>query len=293
MDGAIDASAEAGPSEAGADAAVDAAPGDGAIVCQPGTKLCGAACIAMASCCENSECGTGTLCRQGMCKRWCEEQTRPTGVLAADYQCLDFEQGLPPMTAWTRSTSDTTKLNSSAARAFSAPNSLLSTEPGQLTWSFTGPTPVTGVSFSASINPASPPSLLAEPPEIELVCIRVGEADSIVEQCIHYTNKAPLDGVAEYTGLYLTTMIISGAATQFVSPLYANVATKTPLAYTPNIWNTLTVTMDSQLRVQVNSQVATASGGVGPPNTVGRVQIGSTGYPLNVYWDNVVVSVKR
>ncbi|HEX6243250.1 MAG TPA: hypothetical protein VFZ61_20190, partial [Polyangiales bacterium] len=227
------------------------------------------------------------------CKRWCEEQTRPSTVAATDYQCLDFEQGLPPTTSWTRSTTDTTKLNVSNARAFSTPNSLFSTNPGGLTWSFTGPTPVTSVSFSASINPASPPTVLAEPPEIELVCIRVGESDSLVEQCIHYTSKNSIDGVPEYTGLFLTTMIISGAATQFVSPLYSNAAMKIPLAYTPNIWSTLTITLDTQLRVRVNNLTAVATGGVGAPNTVGRVQIGSNGYPLNVYYDNVVVSVGR
>ncbi|HEX6244319.1 MAG TPA: hypothetical protein VFZ61_25555, partial [Polyangiales bacterium] len=59
-----DSSGEGGPAEAGSDAASDAAPadaGDGSLVCEANFKRCAAACIPVANCCADSECGAGTL----------------------------------------------------------------------------------------------------------------------------------------------------------------------------------------------------------------------------------------
>jgi hypothetical protein len=131
---------------------------------------------------------------------------------------------------------------------------------------------------------------------IELVCLVIGGAGSgsTLEQCLTYTFKgtlATLDGtIANYTGLYMHTFIIGGAAFQFDEPLYVGTTT-TPINFQANVWNALTFIIDTQIKVTVGTQTATLSAGVGA-DTNGVVKLGSIG-DLAVGYDNVVVSIKR
>lgn len=275
--------------DAGSDAAVDAG-NDASTACQANFKRCGATCIPMAGCCMDPECPTGSLCRQNTCKYWCDEQTRPLDVLAADYQCLDFEKGLPATSTWARSTTDTTKLSASSDRAFSLPLSLRTSNDAGTTWTTVGAQRMTSFSFSAQVNPIQHPTVLPEPLDVQLVCLTMGdiESGSLFEQCLHYTYKGDVDGIANYTGLFLRTFIVAGAALVQEAPLYDT--TNTPLNFNTNVWNALTIAVGASFQVTVNGKTATASGGPGS-NTKATISIGANDWTVS--YDNVVVGLKR
>lgn len=279
--------------DAGRDAALDAG-NDASTACQTNFKRCGASCIPVAQCCMNDECPAGSMCRQGSCKYWCDEQTRPLDVLAADYQCLDFEKGLPSAAIWARSTTDAAKLAASTSRAFSTPASLATVPNGTLSWSFTGPTPVKSILFEAAVSPLAHPTVTPEPPYAKLVCLTIGQSNAILEQCLSYVFKGKVfasNGTIEnYTGLFLQTFIINGAALQLEEPLYVS-GTTTPLNFQANVWNALSMKVDTNVRVTVGSQSASIAGGVGA-DTNGSVSLGATG-DVSVFYDNVQVSVRR
>jgi hypothetical protein len=131
-----------------------------------------------------------------------------------------------------------------------------------------------------------------------LLCITAGsaEAGAIDERCIKYTYRGSIladDGpINNYTGLYIHWSFTGGAFMLGDAPLYITSAlTPTPLNFTPNIWNSLQISTDSEgLHVTVNGQTATWPGGFGG-DTNGEISLGA--YGLTVHYDNVVLSVGR
>jgi hypothetical protein len=266
--------------------------------CEPGFKPCGVDCIAESACCANEECPIGRMCAQGACKSWCETQQRPDGVAAADHQCLDFDQGLPPESVWSRDPSDGGSLSATNARAFSPPSALQVSEDG-LRWSVSGAQPIAGFSLSAAVSPAQHPTISADPIEVQFVCVTIGslEGGSWLRWCLDYMYRGSMTSrsgelIQEYTGLFIHWQIVAGAALPGDDPLYETSApTPTPLNFKPNVWNALQVKMDSDgVHVVVNGQTATwlvtARG-----DTNAEVSLGAS--DVLVHYDNVVVSFYR
>ena len=160
-------------------------------------------------------------------QNWCATQARPAGVVAADYQCLDFESGLPPVTTWAPLLVGTASRSITTARASSLPQSLLTTQSGgtgttrqeaRLQWHNVGAMGVTSVSIFADINPVNFPGVV--PPwtgSIDLLCISFGSG----EGCLSYTRGADLSFADGYTGYFIEHQYTGGPAYQFQCQLTA------------------------------------------------------------------------
>lgn len=291
LDAGKDAALEAGL-DASLDASTDAsdAAGDGSTACPADTKRCGASCIPQAQCCLDAECSGGAVCRQGSCKRWCEGQTRPADVLAADYQCLDLEQGLPSVSTWVPSTGSS-NVAVSSDRAYSQPNSLRCVEDVHTRWTTTSASPPQSIELAAMINPTPPPSQVSSVSYISLVCFHSGELDNgpALRSCLMWSLKGTVDSVANYSGLWVETSGGTGLVREH--PLYDPASPNTPLNLNFNAWNTIGMKADStELRVTVNGKSVVIAGGAGPN---GKVAITLASGTWAVNYDNVLVSIKR
>ena len=110
---------------------------------------------------DNSSCGTGgNTCRacsagqkcggSGSCvtATWCDMQAVPSGVAAGDYQCLDFDTGMPSSGVWVPEIRESGILQLVSDQVSSVPNSLrafvgayqndLPPDLAHLTWRTTG-----------------------------------------------------------------------------------------------------------------------------------------------------------
>jgi hypothetical protein len=288
LDAGQDASADAGTSDGGAVTADASA--DASTACQAGTKRCAAACIPQAQCCADADCSGGMLCRQGSCKRWCDAQSRPVDVLAADYQCVDSDLGLAPVSIWVPSTSSA-NVAASSDRAYSAPNSLRCVDTAYTRWTTQAAAPPESIELSAMINPTPHPSDVTSVPFISLVCFFSGDFDPgpALRHCLMYSFKSGVDNVSSYTGLWIETSGGAGAVREY--PLYDPAAPSTPLNFNWNAWNTLSMKVDNtQLQLVLNGKTATIGGGAGPSGKVAII-LGSGDWAVN--YDNVLVSIRR
>lgn len=301
-----DAGYDSGPDAAMHDSSMTdaASPDDGmpdaSTDCQSNFKRCGTACIPVAQCCEDSDCANGAHCRQGVCKYWCEEQVRPADVLAADYQCLDFERGLPSATTWVRSPSTEGSVSISTSRAFSLPASVLTLAlPGDtdslpraamLAWQTQGATPVKQISVAASLSPAVHQTIAPEPLVTALICIKNAQ----IEVCLQYSYGAEiwtLDGpVPNYRGLYISRGNFVGAYIPHDCVLAQ------PISLLPNVWNQVVFTVGKPLELWVNG-VKGDLGSCGSDltsDTNATVSFGAKdNWGWSVHYDNVQVTVRR
>lgn len=72
-------------------------------------------------------CGAGKYCdSKGAClaSTWCKTQVLPSGVMTEDYQCLDFDSGMPPANTWVPNVKETGVLELVTDQVRSTPNSL-------------------------------------------------------------------------------------------------------------------------------------------------------------------------
>jgi hypothetical protein len=266
------------------------------VKCGSGT---GVTCWPSGSCCGDGDCSTGYSCVSHSCKSWCGQQTRPSGVVASDYQCADFETGLP--SAWTNASASGGSAAVSKTRANSLPQSFLSTvtstdgSSGQLTWDAVGANAVTGATISAQIFPTLFASNLpAFSGEIDLLCFQDG---TNFQTCLSYTlggTLYPLQAanITNYTGIYLRYALTGSAALLYDCPLTGNL--------TFNAWNAVVFSATSTATVTVNGADVNGSGcsgGLGgataPTLRVGLRTRGTVSSGWNAYFDNVVASVTR
>jgi hypothetical protein len=112
------------------------------------------------TCCIDAHCGTNQKCGSGgscVDKTGCELRSKPSDVLAADYQCLDFDR-TASFSPWTAVTSAGGGIAISTDQATSAPNSVYATlggntnSEGRLRWNATGAKAIKSVSLAAEVH---------------------------------------------------------------------------------------------------------------------------------------------
>jgi hypothetical protein len=111
------------------------------------------------SCCVDAHCGAAKKCSVGACvdKTGCELRSRPGGVVAADYTCLDFDRSAS-FSPWTAVTASGGTIAISSDQASSPPSSLYATlsgnsgSEGRLRWNAAGANAITSVSLSANVH---------------------------------------------------------------------------------------------------------------------------------------------
>lgn len=262
--------------------------------CPDGTKVCGSgatlSCWPPGSCCDASECSNNFACIEGACRSFCEQQTRPDGVAAADYQCLDFDTStVLPWTTSVSSGSAATTMTTvySLPRSFESSYSAANGR-GQMTWDTPGGLDITGITVSMRIRPVRPPPV--QPPYeggMSLLCL-----DSPgFSQCLAYTNLGTLYGssgpIENYTGYYIHSELSSGAFLTVESPLSGNLNW--------DAWNTLSFDARSGGRVLFNGEDAGAAGAA--RGTTTKVTLGVSNNlgasSFTTYYDDVIVSVSR
>ncbi|HKU36501.1 MAG TPA: hypothetical protein VJR89_00100 [Polyangiales bacterium] len=251
----------------------------------------------MAACCDDADCAGGSVCRDGACQTWCAQQTRPSGVAATDYACLDADATFPG--AWSVQRAGAGTLAASTTRARSAPASVAATvssagstsapDTARLSWSATGSTPITSLSVSAQISPAAVSGLLSF--DVDLMCLNLGDTTI----CLSYGNHTVVSGYQQtwdnYTGLYIHYMYSGpGAFLPQSCAVSGNLAN--------NVWNAVTLTWadKAQITVAINGSSTTPCTIGMEQDTVGVFQVGMDthyGVDWSIYYDDVVASVKR
>jgi hypothetical protein len=287
--------------DAGLDARVDgcisnACGGCGALSAQPGTA-CGT-CGTYVCSADKSSVHCNDPGSTNMCPTWCTSQMPPSGVAAADYQCVDFDKGIPPAGTWAQAQTHSATFALSTASAVSSPNSLLAMAPAAadstsagaatLSWTDVGSKPITAITVSAQINPKMLEGVSSSwGGAYQVLCAKFNGSDS--SACLEYTvdssNKPALQIEYSYT---------NGAA----------VAGKCPItgSWTANVWNAaeLSVAQSTGTVVAtVNGTATMCTSTLNPsPDTSATVAIGlaasaPTGLAWSNYCDNVIAYVNR
>lgn len=227
---------------------------------------------------------------------WCEAQTPPNGVVATDYQCLDFESPFDP---WIASVTDTATANTSTDLAHSPATSLRASVPSaetyeeattaQLVHEFIGAEAIESVTVQAEFNSEGVfPLSLAWTGEVELFYIAFGSG----EARLAYTYESDRGFADGYTGLVLVWMYTGGPAFMDECEVTASLS--------DGLWTQLELRAhsDGTLEVLVDGVVGATCSGSFDPDTVAEVHVGlnvsaATSTDYTAYFDNVVVSVQR
>jgi hypothetical protein len=226
------------------------------------------------------------------CPTWCSSQSPPSGVAASDFQCLDFDHGLPSQSVWALTTAKAGIAKISTAAYDSMPNSLQtianagSADQGTLTWNGAGATPIKGFTISAAINyTRQNGNYSTDEGEVSLIDIQTGFSE---------------------VGLYHTGSGLALAAGS--GPTSGGVFTcECPIGVadlTSSIWNTVTITADTtsgNITTTIDGTSSTCACSFKQDTSI-QVEIGANGnqdpttpptYGWSGYWDNVTVAVQR
>jgi hypothetical protein len=236
------------------------------------------------------------------CPTWCTSHPAPSGVAASDYQCVDFDNGLPPTSTWTQSVTGTAQLSRSTARASSSPDSLFvgvssgTEDTANLSFSAVGSAPVKTISVSVAINPVHV-ILASVPPSgaIDLFCMETGSNAT----CLSYTvNGVGPVGAGGYTGFYVysayngNSVVLGGCSMA---------------SLTDSIWSTVEIDVTpatGAVQVSVNGTVVASPatqpscGGKFLADTVAKITVGPAAYGppafgWSGYMDNVQATIGR
>jgi hypothetical protein len=232
------------------------------------------------------------------CPTWCTTHPAPAGVVAADYQCVDFDNGMPSASVWAPAMTGSGALSRSNARA-SSPSYSLSTsvnagssDSATLTFDDVGSTPIKSISVTAKLDPVSSVPVVPPSGDIPLLCLDSGGNRT----CLYYTvNGTDPSGADGYTGLYIYWVYVGGAAVAGQCPLSVT-------NLTSNLWNT--VELDATLAtgaitVLINGTSVAASCLADFSNdTVAKITVGPSTNSSNAfgwvgYYDDIQVSVRR
>lgn len=246
-----------------------------------------------------STCTPGNTCQGGLCgppPTWCGLQAIPSGVAAADYQCVDFDKGLPPTTTWVQTQAQGGMLSLSTALASSAPSSLLTSVPAaadtttsgtaSLSWTDIGATAVTGATVTAAINPVAVGGVLQPwTGSISILCVTFNASPSS-HACLEYTINA-----SSAPELDIVYVLINGAA---VSGRCVAAG-----AFTAGLWNPVSLSWTASGVSATVSGTRTPCDAVGPPPTTsatatfGPAASAVTSVGWSVYYDSVVAHMQR
>jgi hypothetical protein len=254
-------------------------------------------------------CAAGKTCSKSnnACVTWCGTKTIPSGVAAADYQCIDFEPGLPAQTTWARMTATTGTLMLSTTRASSAPNALQTVAPAPdgvnqvpreayLQWTVPGTaSTIKSISVSAAISPVVPAFSPSWTDEVKLLCVRFPGSGIESRVCLTYTYGANKPWSQMYTGLLVNYQYFLGdAGYTDECPVTGNFGT--------NLWTNAELRVDMTTGTidgildGVSSPCPTQ---VAPsPDTQAFFQVGSLSgsyvdFAWSAHFDNVVALVRR
>ncbi len=243
---------------------------------------------------------TGGAGTGGTPATWCNLQTIPSGVATADYQCVDFDQGLPSSSIWPQTLANSGTATLTNARASSTPSSLIVTVPSaaaytsaataSMSWSDVGSTALKGVSLAADFSPATVSGVPAPwTGNVALLCVSFGSGRA----CLNYTSGADTEFQTAYTGYYIEALYTGGSAVRYECAVTATL--------TANLWTRveLRVTASSGA-IQVffgGSAVGTCTGAFDADtvsvSTVGLRVTAATTTSWTSYYDNVVAAVSR
>jgi hypothetical protein len=221
-------------------------------------------------------------------------------VAASEYQCVDFDSGMPA--SWGATVSGGGSLSQSADRAYSPSYSLVMATPtsnktaATIMWSDPGTSPVRSVSASALLAPVIAPAVT--PPTyaaLTLLCVKVGFNTT----CLKYAVNAHIfSSSGVYTGVFVEWRYVGSFAVSGRCPLsVTNLAT--------NVWNAVRLDVDVNtggIGAQINGASAASSctQTYPSPDTVASVTIGpSVDMYADVapawtgYVDDIVAIVRR
>jgi hypothetical protein len=270
--------------------------------CAAGQKTCGTGtavtCVASTGCCSDADCSTGWKCGSGVCRSWCAQQTRPSGVLAADYQCMDFESGLPAAATWARATSNGGTVTTVATPISSPPQAMRSevvSGSAQLVWDIPPGLDISAISISAQVrHPGLEEAVMPPGSDFDLLCVVFDfGSNGTRTQCLSWTNGAlrASDGTERsYRGYYLRYRFDSWAGSLGGDCALTSVPSSR--------WNSITMSLGSGVTAPITINGSSAGSCSPPFVTAGtaKVRLGlSSTLPIlwQVYYDNVVVSVRR
>jgi hypothetical protein len=242
---------------------------------------------------------------------WCKTQTIPSGVLASDYQCLDFDSGNFPPAGWTQNVVSPGSLMRTNTRFFSSPNSFQSSVTLQdlgngrssIDWTTTASgAALKSVTVNGMLNPLTPMFAAGWPDIVDLMCIAIG--DEWTYACLSYTYGSTNRTwtTSAYTGLFIRyRYIVQDAGYIGECPVSGN--------FVSGIWQNVELKLD-----MASGDVTATIEGVGStcnpdhmaapaPSTLPFVWLGSwaseyrpagTGQAgWTTFYDNVVVTVRR
>jgi hypothetical protein len=235
-----------------------------------------------------------------MCPTWCTNQAIPSGVATSDYQCVDFDNGLPSSSTWPQTLSGSGALSRSTAAADSAPDSLSASLSGSddsaiMTWNDVGSTAVKSYSVSVAINPNS--NLVhGSGGNVDLLCVNTGSNST----CLYYTNGGmDANGNTGFTG-------ISAFSGYNGNSVYNGPCELSVTSLTPSLWNTVEIDMTIPTgtglqtgtgQILINGTVASSCAGVFANSTTLNVVVGPEAYSASFGWsgyfDNIVAAVKH
>ena len=246
---------------------------------------------------------TQVTCDMGTCSH-CETQTRPSGVAANDYACLDFDEGSLPPSGWTSSNAASGSTSLSTTRFLSGARSLTSTvqaessvtgDAGRLRWTSPDGNTLSSASVTAHINPgALLPFQVIWSGDVELLCILGADTDV----CVSYVPSSAEDRNQNvqrgFAGLMLREFYHGT-----IGVWTTNYWTLSP-GWAGNVWNKIELVCSGaslDCRVLLNNTQIGAAGFLGANSRV-TVDVGvhanaTTDRAYTANFDNVTVSVKR
>ena len=243
--------------------------------------------------------GTGGAGTGGASPTWCESRT-PSST--TDYQCVDFDKGLPPSSTWPIATSNGGTLVRTNASSSSSPSSILATVPAVaadgtpgsavISWHATGSTAVNFVSLAADLNPGTPDTTTPWAGTIKIMCLQFTYGYS----CLMYTQGGDTQFATGYTG-YFIQVGHWGTSSRTVECS----ANRSPAA---NAWTHVEIQVDSNtgdtIMLSGGIPAAVCTGGLGLSDgdtsytaAVGMTEEVPVAVPWTMSYDNVVVYATR
>lgn len=265
--------------------------------CATGYKSCKGGCIPSGDCCQDTDCGAGHACTGGQCvsSSWCSQRSRPSGVAASDYRCLDFEDGLPASSEWTQQVAGQGTLAISTSRASSLPSSALSTvaaetmsanaDRGLLSFNAVGGASVTSATVRVEVNPSGFPSFGT---------LWTGSVDLLSVSNNNDTFTVEYTYSQDYVGFSFTALYSGGIAFLYSCPISASIPA--------NNWTTIELrlgtTADAALLINGTAVSAPDCAVRLTANSSLKADIGLAAFPntaagMSVSFDNIEVAVHR
>jgi hypothetical protein len=234
-------------------------------------------------------CGASQKCSGGgacVAATWCGTQAAPSGVLAGDYQCLDFDTGMPPAGIWVPRVEQTGVLELVIDQVRSVPNSLRSViwapnpelppDIAHLTWSESGNL-VSSVSLATDAyfreTYVGYPNGYAD-----LMCVTIGGTKA----CLSYRYPN--------ADVFAITFPGTGPSVPFCSV--------TAMVFW-NQWNRIELTLANTgvATLNMSGTIMTCASGSAISSGATSVQIGaesvSPGYSAEVRLDNLISYIRR